>query len=158
MGRNPKPVEQHRMNGTFQNCRHKDRGTDLQVYKEVLLCPQSIKGIKAKEAWNRIVPNLCIAGLVSVGDFEILEDAFKSFDIANEIMAKIDSMGGAAEYLVNLEGKKKDMLKDWRLYMDAFEKIIYKFGITPVEAAKIKGAKKEQDEEKDAIQALINNG
>jgi hypothetical protein len=156
-GRPPKSIQQHKQEGTYQKCRHENRGTSLAPIEGALECPKTVIGKKAKESWKRVVGSLCAARLVSAADFESLEDAFRCLDCANQLMDKIDELGGPAKYLADFQGGK-DLLFEWRRCMDSYEKIMWKFGVTPVESAKIRGAKKDDDDETNAIKALIGQG
>jgi P27 family predicted phage terminase small subunit len=157
MGRPPKPVEQHKQDGTFQKCRHEDRGTQLEPI-ETLPCPASLTG-EALEKWEEIVPNLCKADLVTETDAPVLEHAFHCYGLARNLR-KIAAAypGGEAKYIESLDRMKKDVLFESLRYMQEFEKIMYKFGMTPVERARIKGTVKPEEDEDSAVKNIIGNG
>lgn len=157
MGRPPKPVEQHKQDGTYQKCRHADRGTQLEPVK-TLPCPASLTD-EAAEKWDEIVPGLCGAELVTGADVPVLEHAFHCYGLALNLR-KIAAQypGGEAKYIASLDRMKKDVVYESLRYMQEFEKIMYKFGITPVERARIKGNVKPEDDEDSAVKGIIGNG
>ncbi len=157
MPRPPKPVELHKQDGTYQKCRHSDRGTKLESLKE-LPCPSTLSSYAA-EKWNSVIPDLCKADLVTETDIPLLEHAFYCYGLARDLrdIAK-NFPGGEAAYISAQDRMHKDVVYESLRYMQEFEKIMYKFGMTPVERARIRGNKKPEEEEDSAIKGIIGNG
>ena len=95
-GRPPKSVEQHLLDGTYQKCRHADRGTNLEPLENVD-CPESVTG-KARV--------LCSLG---PGMRNILDLALKYEQEFEKVMAQFgDTPVNAARVRGNVTDKKLD--------------------------------------------------
>jgi P27 family predicted phage terminase small subunit len=158
MARPPKTVEQHKQDGTYQKCRHADRGTNMEPVKSVS-CPEKLTG-EARKLWDTVVPRLCSADLVTEADKPVLEHAFHCYGLAVDLHRIAEKHeGGEAAYIASLTRMDKDVVYESLRYMQEFDKIMYKFGMTPVERARIRGNVKPSDEDEDStIKSLIGNG
>lgn len=155
-GRPPKPVEQHKLEGTFQKCRHADRGTNLEPLDGVD-CPESITG-KAREMWESLVPALCRARLVTAASLPTLEHAFYWWQQAQVCRDIVEAAGGSAAYLLQLAPQAVNHLNLALKYEQEFEKVIAQFGDTPVNAARVRGNVTEKKLDTDAILKIMGNG
>lgn len=161
-GRPPKPVEQHKLDGTYQKCRHENR---IKVTTKITTIdpPESLTE-DARKVWETVVPCLCKDGLVSQADAPELLEAFTAYGIAQEALKaamKIsggDSIADAVAYSLCLNKAQKDPLREYLLYHERFDKIMWKFGLTPVERNKIHAPAEKKEDEDDAVLAIIGNG
>ena len=157
MGRPPKTVEQHKLDGTYQKCRHADRGTSLEPLTGVE-CPEGITG-KARELWNQVVPALCAARMVTIVTLPTLEHAFYWWQQAQECRALVEKAGGLAAYLLTLGPNTKNAMDLALKYEQEYQKIMAQFGDTPVNAAKVRGnVKPEEKNPADAVLKIMGNG
>lgn len=152
-----KSVEQHKRDGTFQPCRHADRGTTMQKIEGVS-CPSTITDKKVKKLWDQVVGHLCEHELVTLVDVPELEHAFYCYEKAMECRAEFEKFDNVTEYLKQLKFHEKDMTKEYVNFMRQWEKVLYKFGMTPVEASKVRTNVKKDDDGDDLIKALLGNG
>lgn len=155
-GRPPKSVEQHLLDGTYQKCRHADRGTNLEPLDGVD-CPESLTG-KARELWESLVPALCRARMVTAASLPTLEHAFHWWQRAQECRAVVDAAGGTAAYLLTLGPGMRNILDLALKYEQEFEKIMAQFGDTPVNAARVRGNVTDKKLDTDAILKIMGNG
>ena len=155
-GRLPKTVEQHRLDGTYQKCRHGDRGTNLEPL-EGIECPPTITG-KARDMWNQVVPALCRARMVTILTLPTLEHAFYWWQRAQDCRDLVESAGGLARYLLTLGPNTKNAMDLALKYEQEFQKIMAQFGDTPVNAARVRGNVTEKKPETDAVLKIIGNG
>ena len=149
-GRPPKSVEQHLLDGTYQKCRHADRGTNLEPL-------ESVTG-KARVLWEDIVPALCRARMVTNASLPTLEHAFHWWQRAQECRAVVDAAGGTAAYLLSLGPGMRNILDLALKYEQEFEKVMAQFGDTPVNAARVRGNVTDKKLDTDAILKIIGNG
>lgn len=150
-----KSAAQHKLEGTYQKCRQADRGTNLEPVKS-LPCPGELKFTRDK--WNEVVGALCDSKLVTIADYPLLKDAFINLDLAEGINRRIKEEGGAVEYLANLQGNQVNLIRERQNAMKIYFNIMLKFGVTPVNAAKVRGVKEADSEDASAVTALIGNG
>jgi len=156
MGRPPKSTEEHERNGTYRPSRHANRGITITPL-EKLQAPQDLSD-RATEKWNKIVPAMLEAGLISIVDVVILKDAFISYDIAQECLEQVNNYKNYGDYLCELDKiKDVNLLDTYREYMDRFHKIMMKFGVTP-EARRRMMVKPKEKEESDVFEGLMGNG
>lgn len=153
-GRPPKSARQHKLEGTYQKCRHEGRGVSLDPITAAPPCPETVKGKKARSRWADIVPALVSARLVTPADFDTLEQAFIALDMANDLQGAIERDGGIVGYYANWEGRK-DFVFEWHRQVELYNKIMWKFGVTPVEAGKIRGAPKDESLDTSAVANII---
>lgn len=153
-----KSVEQHIQDGTYQPCRHADRGTTLEKITTTLSCPSTIKTKNGKALWKQQVGELCQHGLVTIVDAPELEHAFYCYERAMECRKALEKFSDAAEYYKSLQFHEKDLTAEYRKWMHEYEKVLYKFGMTPVEASKVRTNVKKEDEMDDILRGLIGNG
>lgn len=154
-----KSKEQHRLEGTYQKCRHEDRGITVAKVQG-LSRPKSLKNKQTKDAWETIVPQLCENQLVTLVDGPELEHAFYCYDKAMECRKQLESFADMPTYYKSLKFHEKDLTAEYRRWMAAWEKVMYKFGITPVEASRVRtNVKKDGDDLADElIKQLTGNG
>ena len=62
------------------------------------------------------------------------------------------------EYLANLQGNQVNLIRERQNAMKIYFNIMLKFGVTPVNAAKVRGVKEADSEDASAVTALIGNG
>lgn len=157
MGRPPKTVEQHKLDGTYQKCRHEDRGTSLEPLLGVD-CPESITGL-TRDLWNQIVPALCAARMITIVTLPTLEHAFYWRQKAQECRKIVDNAGGLAKYLLTLGPNTKNAMDLALKYEQEYQKIMAQFGDTPVNAAKVRGNVQQKEKSPaDAILGIMGNG
>ena len=156
-GRPPKTVEQHKQDGTYQPCRHADRGTSLEPLPGVD-CPASITG-EARELWDAIVPALCKARMVTRVSLPTLEHAFFWWQQAQECRKLVEQAGGVAKYLLTLGPNTKNALDLALKYEQEYQKIMGQFGDTPVNATRVRGNVSEKKPDgTEAILRIVGNG
>lgn len=156
MGRTPKSTEEHERNGTYRPSRHDNRGISITPL-EKLQAPQDLSE-RATEKWDKIVPAMLEAGLISIVDVVILKDAFVSYDIAQNCLEQVNNYATYGDYLCNLDKiKQVNLLDTYREYMDRFHKIMMKFGVTPEARTRMRVKPKEK-EETDVFKDLMGNG
>lgn len=154
-GRPPKPVEQHKLDGTYQKCRHQDR---VQVTEKITTIePPETLTDEAKRTWETVIPVLCKAGLVSQADAPELFEAFTAYGIAQQFLHKGFEAGGV-DFILTLGRSDKDPFREYLLYMERFDKIMWKFGVTPVERNKIHRAPDKKEDDDSFIRNIIGNG
>ena len=157
MGRPPKTVEQHLLDGTYQKCRHADRGTSLEPLSGVD-CPESVTG-KARALWDEVVPVLCKARMVTSVTLPTLEHAFYWWQQAQECRELVAKAGGVAEYLLHLGPNSKNALDLALKYEQEYQKIMAQFGDTPVNAARVRGnVTDKKPDGTEAIARIVGNG
>lgn len=156
MGRPPKSIEEHIANGTYKPSRHEGRGISIEPL-ENLPAPIDLSE-RATTEWNKIVPAMLTAGLISAVDVVILKDAFTSYDIAQDCLEKVNVYESYGEYLSNLDKiKQMNLLDVYKDYMNRFHKIMMKFGVTPEARTRMRVKPKEKDTN-DFLKDLIGNG
>ncbi len=155
-GRPPKSVEQHKLDGTYQKCRHADRGTSLAPLEGVD-CPDSITG-KARELWEEVVPALCRAKMVTTVTLPTLEHAFFWWMKAQECRQLVENAGGLEPYLLTLGPNTKNAMDLALKYEQEYQKIMAQFGDTPVNAARVRGNVQQDKPDTDAILRIMGNG
>ena len=159
MGRPPKTVEQHKLEGTYQKCRHEGRATNASL--EPLTgaeCPADITG-KARDVWQLQVAELCSFKRVNRLTLPVLEHAFRAYKRALECQRAIDDAGGLAAYSASLVPGQADLSIRERQYRKDYADLIDTFGVTPVGAARIHTSAPQGDKlDTDAITAIIGNG
>lgn len=149
-----KTVEQHKKDGTYRKDRHEGRGVTLDTVVE--LKPPKKLTKEAKEKWNEIIPVLTKAGLISIVDQPILEDAFIQLGIAIDAINYVNAnFKNYADYInsLNLCKGQLSLLSQYSVAMERFNGIMKKFGVTPYERGKIKLNPNKPDE----IEATIND-
>lgn len=154
-----KSTEDHIKDGTYQKCRHENRGISLDTVQEISL-PVELDKIAA-DKWQEIIPPLVAAGLVAPVDMPELTNAFVAYGVAQGCLAFVnDNFDSYAVYLaqLNLCKGQVDMLKRYEECMDKYNRIMHKFGATPMERAKIKVTPKQEDAEDELIKGLNGNG
>lgn len=158
MGRPIKSIEEHLKDGTYRKDRHANRGVTLDAVKEISI-PENLNSFAA-ERWTEIVPSLQDAGLISSVDIPELTDAFLHYGFAQDcINTVLENFGNTAEYLSQLNKfKDVDLVAKYSEYMEYFNRIMHKFGVTPTERAKIKVQPKKDDEADSFIKSLRGNG
>lgn len=144
-GRPKLSEETHKQNGTYRKDRHEGTGIKFNPAKEIPL-PEKITNEKTITTWNTIIPSLCEKGLVSIVEVPILEYAFECYQNAKLCETAIDNLGGVCAYLTQLDYKQKDLTKYQKDYMNEFNSIMFKFGITPAENPKVRQASNKKDE------------
>lgn len=157
MGRPAKSTEEHIKDGTYQPCRHDNRGITMDALDE--LPPPLSLNRSAVEKWNEIVPAMLSAGLITVVDKEMLIDAFNNYAIAQDCINEVNGYNGNyGDYLKNLNKfKDVNLIDEYNSHMDRFNKIMMKFGVTPESRAKIRVKPKEKDTG-DFFRSLMGNG
>lgn len=152
-----KSKQEHIQDGTYQKCRHEDRGTPVPTIQS-LACPRSLKTKQIKELWNMQVGALCQNGLVTIVDAPELEHGFYCYMKAMECRAKLETFKDATEYYATLKFHEKDITMEYRRWMHEYEKVLYKFGMTPVEASRVRGKVKTEGTDDDILRGLIAAG
>ena len=150
-----KTVEQHIKDGTYRKDRHEGKGVKIDTVVE-LEAPEKLTK-KAKAKWEEMIPVLTKAGLVSIVDYQILTDAFIQYGVAQDCIDWVDShFNDHAEYLnsLNLCKGQINLLSQYSLAMDRYNKIMNKFGVTPHERGKIKLNPKKPDETEQKLEDL----
>lgn len=154
-----KSVEQHKLDGTYQPCRHADRGTRMEKIEGVD-CPPTIKNKTVRKLWRELVGHLCLNELVTLVDVPILEYAFYCYEKAQECRAEFEKFATVPDYLKSLKFHEKDMTKEYRYWIREWASVMYKFGMTPVESSKVRTNIKPDDEDEamNTLKGLIGNG
>lgn len=152
-----KSKEQHIQDGTYQPCRHADRGITVQKV-EGLSCPSSIKTKQAKQLWAQQVGALCENQLVTIVDAPELEHAFYCYERAMECRRKLEKYKDATDYYSQLKFHEKDITAEYRKWMHEYEKVLYKFGMTPVEASRVRTNVKKDGDDSDILKLLSESG
>lgn len=157
-GRPPKPIEEHLTDGTYQPCRHDGRGVELEKVADIV--PPAGLGSKATKVWKQILPELCSAGLVSRVDYPALEEAFVAYaeghdalhtlrrrrrelqkrirELTNEDSLDPDRIDQLEELSSRLVSTQRVMMREFRQDMELFNWVMVRFGMTPVERAKLR--------------------
>lgn len=158
MGRPIKSTEEHIKDGTYRKDRHANRGVMLDSVKEIS-APKNLNKAAAGK-WAEIIPTLQDAGLISSVDLPELTDAFLHYGFAQDCLNTVlENNSSVAEYLAHLNKfKDVDLVAKYTEYMDYFNRIMHKFGVTPTERAKIKIQPKKEDEADSFIKSLRGNG
>lgn len=159
-GRPPKPVEQHKLEGTYRPCRHDNRASNASLeHLTGVEKPAFLVG-QAADAWELQVPELCKLHRVTKMDVPILVKAFAYYQRSLECAKVIEDAGGVACYAELLESGKPDLTIREMQYFEKYEHIMASlFGVTPAGAAKIRtpeSAKK--DDASDVLLKIIGNG
>lgn len=153
-----KSVEEHKQDGTYQPCRHADRGTTIAKI-EGLTCPSTIKDKNVRKLWDQQVGELCKNNLVTIVDAPELEHAYWCYCKAMECRKALEGFKSAADYYKSLKFHEKDLTVEYRKWMHEYEKVLYKFGMTPVEASKVRTNKNnDSGDVEDFLRGLIGNG
>lgn len=152
-----KSVEQHKQDGTYQPCRHADRGTTVAKI-EGLACPPTIKDKNVRKLWDQQVTELCKNNLVTIVDAPELEHAYWCYMKAMECRKALEEYKTVDGYYASLKFHEKDLTAEYRKWMHEYEKVLYKFGMTPVEASKVRTNKNTDSEIGEFLQGLIGNG
>lgn len=132
-GRPPKPTAQHKIEGTYNSTRHKDRIDDV-FEQGVPEKPSTLKG-RASEAWDLITSGTPDAILCLVDQLS-LEAAARWFAKWDQWMTNIEETPG---------GYKEQILAGhaW----NQFQTIASKFGLTPADRAKIKAPEGQKEDD-----------
>lgn len=158
MARPPKAIEAHVQDGTYRADRHADRGLAIEHIADI----KPPKGLTkdARKLWKIVMPPLCSTGLVSILDYPALEEAFRAYGIAQQCLQNVQSQndGDIAIYLAGRKRMDSNLVNEYLKHMDRFDRIMMKFGMTPVERAKIRGAKKKDEKPTSPIGMLRSAG
>lgn len=96
MPRHKKNVAIHKLEGTYRKDRHSGAGYDESqvaiMVSAVPECPPTIKTEYARLAWTSMIPPLYYTQRIAEEDLYILENAFRSLDMAEHYQEKIDAM------------------------------------------------------------------
>lgn len=132
-GTRPKPVAQHKLHGTY---RAADHGNAVSIPSGVPQAPAHLKGIALKE-WNRVVPQLAAAKILSESDQTALATYCETAAVYRKLMDRIEkdrwiSIGSTgretSHYLIPaMHVARADMLRYMR-----------EFGLTPSARTAIK--------------------
>lgn len=152
-----KTVEQHIQDGTYQPCRHADRGTTLDKI-EGIACPATITDKNIRKLWDQQIGALCEHGLVTVVDAPELEHAYYCYMKAMECRSVLEKFEDAPAYYKTLKFHEKDLTAEYRRWIHEYERVLYKFGMTPVEASKVRTNVKKDESADDVINGLIGDG
>lgn len=152
-----KSVQQHIQDGTYQKCRHADRGITVAPVTG-LSCPPTIKNKDVRKLWEQQVGALCENELVTIVDAPELEHAYYCYQKAMECRKKLETFKDAASYYSSLKFHEKDLTAEYRKWMHEYEKVLYKFGMTPVEASKVRTNKKPGDEGDEILKEILALG
>lgn len=154
-----KTIEQHKKDGTYQKCRHEGRGIPIDPL-QAISNPEGLTKLAA-EKWAEIVPPLLEAGLITIIDLPELQDAFVQYGIAQDCLNYVEeNFETHAAYLVSLNLCKGqcDLLAKYAAYMDRYNKIMHKFGVTPIERAKIRLNPEKKEDDDDFIKEMMTKG
>lgn len=155
-GRPRKSIEQHKLDGTYQKCRHEGRGVQNVERLTGIEPPETLTDV-ARQTWETVIPLLCRAGLVTQVDAPELYEAFTCYGIAQEYL-KAGTEAGGIHFSLALGRSEKDPYREYLLYMERFDKIMYKYGVTPQERAKIRQPAEKKEDDDSAIASIIGNG
>ena len=112
---------------------------------DFLEIPETITDERARLQFMRICSELKEKGLVNVIDLPVLEAAFISYQMALEAHDKITESKTVADYLKNEKGLQDvNLVNVYTEQMKEFKNVMFKFGVTPYEAQKIKQTGKEE--------------
>jgi len=152
MARPVKSVEQHKKDGTYQKCRHEKRGMDFSRRTKPFSCPKGYSPDVKKE-WRALNNQLVEIGALVEADYLVLKSAFDAYEQALSLDHYIEEQGGAAYYLIGLIPGDKNLVTISEKLKDDFKKVVYKYGVTPVERSKVQGLNKgnSQDDEDEEI-------
>lgn len=159
MGRPAKSIEDHIKDGTYNVTRHRNRGVSFESLEQMSVPEELNKA--AAEKWETIIPQLMEKGLITEVDFPELKDAFIHYGTAQDCLSYVnENFPNHAEYLASLNLCKGqcNLLNSYSSCMDYYNKIMHKFGATPMERMKIKVEPKKEDAGDDFIKALMKTG
>ena len=111
-----------------------------------------------KQLWKQQVGALCENELVTIVDAPELEHAFYCYQRAMEIRSELEPFKNVSEYYKSLKFHEKDLTAEYRKWMHEYEKVLYKFGMTPVEASKVRTNVNKDDDGSELLKALMGNG
>lgn len=161
MGRTPKSAEEHKKDGTYRKCRHEGLGFNMDALIEIET-PDSLTDA-AKSKWGEVIPALAEKGLISIVDLPELIDAFEHYGIAQEcinfVKANYPTFG---DYLANINVCKGqiNLLETYSKEMERYNRTMHRFGVTPIDRAKIKLPSKKIDKDaegRELLEELIAN-
>lgn len=149
-----KTTEQHKKEGTYKKSRHEETAHDYSAMTDME--PPECLTAKAKEVWKRMVPDLVNIGAVEIDRTE-LTDAFLNYGSAQCCLEQLEGVD-LGEYLGGLN-KVKDvnLFDEYNKYMDKFNKIMHKYGVSPESRTRMRIKPKEQ-QAKDLFAELLGNG
>lgn len=157
MGRYPKTPEAHKQNGTYKKHRHANRGTKIAKIENGIEAPITLYG-KTKEMWEMVIPELAKAGLITIVDAPQLEHAFLCYQMAQECLEVVNDEGVKAQ-LSDMKTKgKPPAIRTYIDCMREWESILWKYGMTPVEACRIRNNVKPEEKENEILLSMIGNG
>lgn len=132
-GRPPKPIAQHKADGTFRKDRHAPRvvafpGTDKEVAKPVSLPVPKGLTKEAKDWWNENVPQMAAIGLlehIDVSMLTIIARTYQRWCEVDKLMSKHPML-------------REQYLKEESELRTAYHRMTADFGFTPGSRARLK--------------------
>lgn len=131
------PVETLKLNGTYRADKHGNLGSSRNLAfpaDTTIKCPTKFSS-KTKKCWNSIVPNLIRQQVLSDQDLASLDMMFCAFEEYLKAQESIKAFDKEHPVLIETADiDKRRKLNRWLLdSITAFNKVAYKFGITPTE-------------------------
>ena len=159
MGRPAKSTEDHIKDGTYRPARHANRGVSFSTL-DFMSIPEELNKAAADQ-WEIIIPQLLEKGLITEVDLPELKDAFIHYGTAQDCLSYVnENFENHAAYLASLNLCKGqcNLLNSYSSSMDYYNKIMHKFGATPMERMKIKVEPKKEDGADTFMKTLMEKG
>jgi len=134
------PVETLKLTGQYREDRHGELGSSRNLAfptDTIIKCPQKFSA-KTKKCWEAIVPNLIRQKILTDQDLPSIDMMFTAFEEylnAQKAIKAFDKENPVLLDTASIDQRRK--LNKWLLdSITAFNKVAYKFGITPTERLK----------------------
>lgn len=127
-----------------------DKGTEIK-------CPKKF-GKQTKKAWNSIVPGLTLLGVLNEQDMPVLDSMFRAYEEYSKtyaLLLKFDEEN-PEWYLDDALTNRRNRINNLVIRnLEAFTKISYRFGLTPIERTKLQIPNLEEKVD-DPLEMIIN--
>lgn len=128
-GRPPKPLELHKLEGTFRHDRHD--AADSQFRPDGTPEDQFNLGTHAMWLWDHLVPQLTDKKVATRLDTVALTEMCRWYERYMNLCAAADALACGSEDHI-------DVTKCAKVAWDAFDKISQQFGMTPAARSKLR--------------------
>jgi P27 family predicted phage terminase small subunit len=135
-GRNKKSAQRHKLEGTFQKCRH-EGSTAADPPRGRPTAPKPLKG-EALAEWNRMLERLELTGTLSLVDDAVLYRYCQLHARAERLEGQIAKLPSA--FYVDHLGNEKvhPAFASIRSYDQALRGYLVEFGLTPAARSRVK--------------------
>lgn len=124
-GRKVKSVEQHKRDGTFRKCRHKQLGEVEESLDDQLKCPKDITGLQRKFYLD------AVSHLTKLGTLKETDD--KAIRHAAQLYELVEKTGK----LVRNDPTDKDARCSYTAYSEKYMSYLKEFGFTPATRGRV---------------------